>query len=187
MKKLLFLIIILLLTACNRGGAMPSDTVVTFFEHLIAGEFTEAEDYIIYAEDEAFTISDIEEEYRVLFSQLTYRNVTNVINVSESANNRASVRINLTAVDFITVMDETMAEALVFIYAGVTEEELFDIIEDLIRKKITAENAPKTNVTIIADLEKDGGDWKIAANFEFLNAITGGLLEFAGRFGMVQP
>ena len=180
MKKYLTgLLLLILLSGCGRSvaqGPSPSETVEAFMSFVQSGEHDEANGLILN-EDEV-SIFEIEEEYRIIFKNLSYSNLEEAVNGSD-----AYVSLTISNFDFSAMMDEIMAEAFYLIFTDITERELSDKIEYMLIEKLTGDTAPKLNSDITVNLEMSDGRWKIIADESLADALTGGLISFAEYAG----
>ena len=182
MKKLFLCVVLFMFTACagaGTPGASPSDAVTTFLAHVQAGEYDEASAIILG--NDPMALADLEEEHRYLFQGLSYVNVTETV-----SGQRALVTLTITSVDFADVMAQIMADAELFlsIFEDVIYTELFDMVETMMIETITSGLAPTTSGEVTVALEKFYGQWRIIANEDFANAVTGGWLYFVENLGL---
>ena len=181
MKKLLagLSALLLILFACSPGvGAAPppGDAVTAFLSYVQAGEYAEAQALILG--ESSLALYDIEEEYKGIFQKLSYENISETIN-----GNQAHVQLTINAVDFAATMEEIMAEAFYWVFTDITVNELTDKVEVMFIEKMTDDTAPMLRSEVTVTLELHEGKWRIIADDDFADAVTGGLISFAEYAG----
>ncbi|MCL2016841.1 MAG: hypothetical protein FWG68_11415 [Defluviitaleaceae bacterium] len=169
----------------NIYGPPPDELVATFLDYLQAGEYLAA-DSLVSAESPV-SLHDVEEEYRGIFHNLSYSDITATINGSQ-----ATVAVTITNLDFAMLMDNIMNEVFHLIFTEITSEELTEIINNRLIEKLSADSAetPETSATpatpttptieksVTVNLTVIENYWHIIVDEPFADAITGGLLSF---------
>ena len=179
MKKLSLILILFFFAACSQGSSSvsPSDTVHSFLTHIQMGEYEEAQGLIV--DESPLALYEIEEEYRGIFNNLSFGDI-----VSEEINGASSyVRLTVKALDFASLMEEVMTEAFVWIFSDITSTELSEKIKELLIEKINAEYPPIISSDVSVNLVRQEGRWKIAMDYSFADAVTGGMISFAEYAG----
>ncbi|MCL1997824.1 MAG: hypothetical protein FWG65_03565 [Turicibacter sp.] len=168
MRKLV-LLLLLAFVGCSDDAEQnsPSETMSIFLEYMTTAQFTEAQAMLIGD----FSLYEIEEEYRGVFSELTYEIISETID-DESA----YVELALDTIDFAAVMEEVMSNAFSLVFLDISAEEFAREVETLLQNVLESPPTTTINATIELQLHEE---WRIVANSYFADAITGGLLSFA--------
>ena len=181
MKKTIYSLLtsLLIIAACSPAAPElppPGETITAFFDLMQTGEYAEAQDLLF--DGAPLPLNEVEEEFRGIFKNISYEIISEEVNGEE-----ASVELNISATDFAAVMEEIMAEAFYWIFEGITENELANRIETMLLEKTASDTAPTTASYITVSLAAYEGQWQIVADYEFADAITGGLFSFAEYAG----
>ncbi|WP_427339579.1 DUF4878 domain-containing protein [Caloranaerobacter sp. DY30410] len=195
MKKLLSFLLILTLSitmsACS--GPKPENTVKSFLDSYKNGNITEAIKYVEGNED--FNIEKIKKDFEAnqndkttqaflkAFSKLEYK----IIN-SKVENNTAVVETEITVPNLGKVIAELMKEAFTLALSSAfsdnnNQSDMDSMMETMLFDKINSEDIPMVKKIVNINLVKQDNSWVIKANEEFINAITGNLLEISKVFG----
>jgi len=160
-------------TPVSVEGPSPREAVTTFLTYIQQGEYTEAHGLLLG--DLPIFLYEIEEEYSGIFQKLSFRDISETISGSQ-----ASVTLTISAVDFAAVMGEVMAEAEAFleIFQETTFDELLEQIDLMLMEKMTSDTAPMVNNEITIALQISEDQWKIVADGNLADAVTGGMLSF---------
>ena len=177
MKKFFLLILLLLMSACSPEPdrlPCPIEPIMDFLTYIQSGEFTEAHKLTIGESP----LYQIEEEYRVIFQNLSYRDrdITGII-CHESE--EAEVILTISTVDFAAVMEDVMEEAFPFVFMDITVADLLEMVSELMLERMLDEAAPIVSNEVTVYLELHEGQWKIIVDENFADAVTGGMLSFA--------
>ena len=177
MKIVLSLVILLVLSACTVVGGLatppnPNETITAFFAHVNAGEFNEADQLL--SDTPPISLKEIEADHSGIFDHLDYQFVSETLE-----DNRAYLRVNVSALDFTRLMETVISEALFWVFVEMTEEELYALVNELLIEKMSAENAPvvTNEVTIVLELRNNA--WQIVPDDALFDGVTGGVLSFA--------
>ena len=183
MKKVIlsFFAIVLILSACSAATAAPQppppgEVITTFMTFVKNGEYEEAQ-ALIY-EGSPFALDEIEEEYRGIFTNITYEHISETID-----GDQAHVVLSINSVDFSAVMEEVMNEAFLWAFDDLTIGELTDRVEALMIEKMVSGSAPTVTNEVTVTLGLHNNQWKIQADAYFADSVTGGMFSFAEYIG----
>jgi len=176
MKIVLSLAIVLILSACTTVGGLvspnPNETVTAFFTHIYAREFDEANQLL--TTDPPIALREIEAEHSGIFDNIDYQLVSEIVE-----GNRAYLTVNISALDFTQLMEAVISEAFFWAFVEMTEEELYELVNELLIEKMNAEDAPtiENEITMVLMLERN--KWHIVPDNALFDGLTGGVLSFA--------
>jgi len=170
--------LLLIVTSCTPQvlGPPPNEVVATFLGHLQASEYYEADAFVIAESPVSF--QDVEEEYRGIFHNLTYGEMTEIIN-----GNYATVTVSITNVYFTTLMDSIINEIFHLIFTDITDVELTEIIETMLIERLNSDTSQYDRLTteVTVNLMVFENYWRIIIDEPFADAMTGGLLTFVAE------
>ena len=172
-----------ILTACSTAASNlppPGDVVAVFLDHIQVGEYIQAQE-LLY-DDSILPLHEIEDEFHGIFTNISYDIIS-----EEIGENSADVTLRINSVDFSAVMEDIMSEAFNWIFEDITTAQLSDRIETLLIQKMESDTAPQIQSDVVVTLLADDGAWRIAADQDFANALTGGLFSFAEYAGQWLP
>jgi len=176
MKIILALAILLTLSACTLVGgsdnSRPSETVTAFFTHIWAEEFDEAEQLL--SAEPSISLKATAADYGGIFDKLDYRLISETVD-----GNRAYLTVNISTLDFAQLMSAVISEAFFWAFEEITEEELYDLVNQLLIEQINANDAPVLEKEVTVVLELENNQWRIVPDDTFFDGISGGVLSFA--------
>lgn len=193
MKKIfayiLFIGLILSMTACTSSPS-PEEVVDKAMEAIINMDKDELSKYMdiddLLGEEEGTINTDAisEEEISVLFENIEYKIISSSID-----GDSASVNIDIENIDMGMVLGQFLEEAFAFAFSdafsdkSMSDEEMEVAMTDLFLEIIekNKDNTVSNNVDI--DLNKVDGQWKIAVDEDFQNALTGNLIDMINSMG----
>ncbi len=181
MKKIvalvLSLIMVLSLAGCGEAGK-AEEAVKNLFEAFKAGNFEEAESYLVKDEAEETADDEDVEMFNHVFTKVDYEIVSSEKIDGENVNVTASV----TAPDMKVAVGEFFTKALEFAFANAfSETPMSDEESEAEMKRIFIEATDKedlgtvTNEIVIAVCKTDEG-WKVNSDETFVDAVTGGMM-----------
>ncbi len=175
------LILAFVFTACGRGET-PEQAVTNALNAVKNYEKETARKY--FSSDELFSsnsqsdelIKD-EENIKLIFSKLDFKVLS-----STKEKDTATVKTEITNIDMTEIIGEYFRQAMALAsgnaFAGAnakSQEEIDKEAEQLLIDLLKKEDNKKVTFTIDIKLTKHENSWKIDANEEFQNAITGNL------------
>lgn len=193
MKKLasLFVASIMVLTfaACGNSGPKPEEAVTAgldAFKNMdtaaMAVYFEDAEDLPTADEISA----EEKEQYDLLMKHLTY-----TIKESKVDKDTATVTVDITNLDMNEVMTQYMGKVMEMAIAEqakapeeqMNEDQITEAVTKLLYDVMGAADAPVKTRTVDITLHKVDKAWKMVADDELGNALTGDLLTIADQLG----
>lgn len=181
MKKIvalmLSLIMVLPLAGCGETGK-AEEAVKNLFEAFQAGNFEEAEMYLLKDGDADTAEDEDDDMFNHVFTKVEYEIVSSEKLDGENVNVTASV----TAPDMKVAVGEFFTKALEFAFENAfSEEPLSDEETEKEMERIFIEATEKedlgtvTNEVVISVCKTDEG-WKVKSDDVFADAITGGMM-----------
>ncbi len=203
---LIFAMAAILLVGCSGNGAKEDERKIALQNTLEAykdGNLENLEQYMIEQEEtEASSMEDTftdmteqkkaEEALAYLFQHLSYK----IGDVTEEGENSAVIQAEIEQADLseatTSAIGELLLQSMSLAFSDQTEEEINAEIEELFISKFKAavDNNQDNLVTkkVNVQMKKVDGEWKVAADEAFLDAVTGGMssaiTEFAEGFDM---
>lgn len=190
--KLITVTIMFMFILSGCGGPKPDAVVTSFLTALQETDYETASTYIAKTnsdeqESESFDLEFEDEMQKQLLNSIM-KNIQFENVVTESTEGeKASVKISLTTLDCVTIMNNVMSQAmgLAFSYAfsDTTDQEGIEkMIETLLANAFSSPDAPKTQKDITINLTKTNNGWKIIADESLMDGLTGGLLSAFSAF-----
>jgi hypothetical protein len=163
-----------LLVGC---GKKPEETVNEFLTAMKSGDYATAQKLTT---SEITTLKEgIEQEpefIKALLERMSYK-----VLEPTSEGGKAQVEVEFTAVDIAPIMEEAMAEMITLMLGeldGASDEVLEAKLRSIVMDMVKDPAAQMTTAKVTLELEKAGGDWKIAVNenneVALADALTGG-------------
>lgn len=169
-----------LLTACGSTVATPEATLDGYMTAWVNLDSAKMNEYFPSGNQEEIPDDDT---YTNLPKRTKY-----TIGAAETDGDTATVKITITTLDMKTIMGEVISELMGQALSHMGDDS-FDseaYTNELLSKKMSAEDAPMTTKEVTAYLEKDtDGKWILSAedkNTDFINALTGDLMTIADSF-----
>ena len=201
MKKILSLLLITLMifSIASCGGAQedvqgpsPTETMDSFLQAIKARDFDTAAQYY---EGDIGDLSAIEETEDPVMSGIINSLVDKMLDFDYTLsdekikNDTATVDVNFTTYDLAKIMNELivgiLTDAPALGLTGMDQEEMEAEIAEIlsIQFKEAMDGAAKdTSMTITVNLVKKDGNWLVkdlSSADDFMNALSGGILEYA--------
>ena len=209
MKKIfcIIMVIVMALSLASCGGSAaepeetapamsPTETVDSFLTAFKAGDFEGAKEFY---EGSADDLSMIEEEDDPALSGVIADLTSRILDFDYELSNEvingetATVDVRFTTIDFGQIMgevlDSMLSDSVALALSGLSQDELEAEINELVESKFseilkTAKKDKVSDVTV--ELVLKDGKWLIkdlSDSEEILDAISGGLIEFAESIG----
>ena len=186
MRKLLCLcmsaslLILFTLAGCSGSSTQsPQKVVASFLDTCQKGDLEAAQKYTVgqdtdfLNENNPGTPAFVEE----MLSKLTYGNI------SESIDGEvAHVNLEITNVNMVVLMSSLLSEMIGLAFSGDSSEDYDAVMEKRISEMINSSDAVKITTKVDVELTKVDSQWKIDPNDELINAMFGGMLDFANAW-----
>ena len=173
------LLAVFMLAGCSgsatQSGPAPEKVVASFLDAIKNSDFEKAQQYTVNQDEDIFNEDDSELPVFVaeIFSKLSYGNISESID-----GDVAHVSVDITTVDMGVVMSKLMTEMIGYAFAGLSDEQLDTMMENLVRDMVNASDALQITGTVDFELVKVDSQWKVEPNEELANIVTGGMMDF---------
>lgn len=191
MKKVLSLltvfVLIISMTACGKSD--PKASVSGFLGALKNSNIEEMSKYIVPDSEEngieeVFDSGDefSEEAFKIAFSKLDYKILSSSVD-----GNTAVVETEINAPNLGKIMTELIQEALPLVFASAfsedaSDDDVSDFMNTLFLDKVNSDDMPMVKKTVKINLVEENGNWLINPDNDFVNAITGNLMQMGEMF-----
>lgn len=200
MKKILSIVIsiTLLLSLCACKEVEKAETTVNnYFAAMTNKDKTALQKYVV-SEDENNTSEDenseaqdpealdeYSEDFWNAFSKVTYEIKSSERDAEDKK--KVNVSLDVTSVDLASLYQSALNAALENAFANIFSSEanidISDEAYDRFAKSISDGDVPMTTTSVIFSVIKTDDGWKIEANDEFYDAITGGFVSYINSIG----
>lgn len=200
MKKILSIVIsitlLLSLCACKEVEKAEA-TVNNYFAAMTNKDKTALQKYVVSedenntSEDENSEVQDPEaldeysEDFWNAFSKVTYEIKSSERDAEDKK--KVNVSLDVTSVDIASLYQSALNAALENAFANIFNSEanidISDEAYDRFAKSISDGDVPMTTTSVIFSVIKTDDGWKIEANDEFYDAITGGFVSYINSIG----
>lgn len=200
MKKILSIVIsiTLLLSLCACKEVEKAETTVNnYFTAMTNKDKTDLQKYVV-SEDENNTSEDenseaqdpealdeYSEDFWNAFSKVTYEIKSSERDAEDKK--KVNVSLDVTSVDLASLYQSALNAALENAFANIFNSEanidISDEAYDRFAKSISDGDVPMTTTSVIFSVIKTDDGWKIEANDEFYDAITGGFVSYINSIG----
>ncbi len=179
----LFLVLILAFTMTGcREVEKAENSVNNMFKAFKALDFEEAKKYIdvtgiVPSQPKEGLTDDTTMFMENLFDRLDYK----IISSEKIDSKNVHVKTEITAVDMKSLLIEYFPDtveymfSVAFAYPQPTEEEIDAKLEEMFIDKISETELSTVTTEVIIQVYKDGGDWKIQPDDDFVDAVFGKL------------
>lgn len=179
----ILLVSLLILTSCSK--AKPDDTVSSFFNKLITGDYEAAYAFVEGDIENALDLDKTSERAaELIFSKVSFNIKSSSVN-----GNTAIVSTEIVAPNLPVIIGQVMSSALPMAFASAfsedansTQEAINQFVEETLINLLSDPNVSMTTTTIDIQLQKGETGWKIIANDDLANAITGGAVKAFEKF-----
>lgn len=186
-KKFIFSILltmifsITLLAGCGtkEANGKPEETVKNFLDAFIEGDMKTANTYLLDAEDVMDDTSEKEEDS--YFSKISYE----LVDGAEIDGDNATVKTKITSPDMEQAMSlffEAMMASVVNGEEEMTEEQMQSKFDEL----LDSDEVGKITNEVDVKLQKQDGKWLIDADVEFMNAVTGNMINMLNEMQQME-
>lgn len=187
----LMVALVLSLAGCVGGIAkkvktpaeMAEDTVVKMFEAFKNVDLEEAQKYVKLDALQGESATEVGVESKMLMEALFDRLDYKIVSSQEIDENKVEVKLEITSVDMKPVVQDYFKKAIEYAFGTAmqepqpTDEEMNAKMTELFLESATQEGLETITKEATVEVIKDGEEWKVEGNDEFLNALLGGLQE----------
>lgn len=171
-------------TPNNEAGALsPEDTVRAYLDSIMKLDTEQANQYLENPSELADNDDTVEEEVysKALVEGLQYQ----VLSCDETGET-AIVKTEITNLDMAVVFVEALQQAFAAAFDGTSSEDTEDVMTEQMLQSMKNHKGETVTNTVEVHLKKVDGVWKIQADDELANALTGNLAKVATEMGMMQ-
>lgn len=188
MRIMACLLLVLSVAVAGCGGPSPEAVTESYLDAMVAGDVEAAAEYVVADSGESVTDQLTSEDQEVL-TNLILEKVTYEIKSSAVDGDSAVVHASITAPNLAIIITQVMSEMMPMAFALGDEgqEAANNLVDQMLRNAIAAEDVPLTTTDVAINLVKEDGQWLIAAeNEELGNALIGNAKEAFEGFEMNQ-
>lgn len=178
---ILVLVLALSMAGCNEVEKAET-SVNNMFKAFKALDFEEAKKYVdvtamVPSQTKEGLTDDTTMFMENLFDRLDYK----IISSEKIDSKNVRVKTEITAVDMKSVLIEYIPDtveymfSVAFAYPQPTEEEIDEKLEEIFIEKLSETELSTVTTEVIIQVYKDGSDWKIQPDDDFVDAIFGKL------------
>lgn len=184
--------LVLLVLGC--GGPSPEAVTRSFLEASKNGQWVEASRYVESSsmpasmrtlQNQATSTAEKDKDYERL-AKLLFSKVSYTMGSTKVEGDSATVRAHIKAIDqrkiFAKYISDMLPLAFASAFTGSKAEDLAPQANKYFEDAIIDPQAPMTTTDIDVKLVRSQGQWRISANDDLLNAMTGNLGEIAKAF-----
>jgi len=179
MKGAVFILAVsccLSLSACGGQKQEIESTFTGLMEALRAVDLEKAGDFIDTGElnvSETVGVGGGDQVLEAVFSQLDYE----IISTEITDGDAALVTAEITTIDLTAILGQSTMTVLQELAMGqITEEDIDARTEEIFKEAIKTDNLQTASNQAQITLKKTDNGWKVVANQELQNAISGGFL-----------
>jgi hypothetical protein len=181
--SILLVVVLIVLAGCGGSGAKPEKTVEDCLNAIREGKLDSVNQYVL---DGEASLSNVEDERNEVVLNEAFKKLEYEILESKVEGENAQVKVKIVAPDMAKIMGQLMISALNNAFSGDSEEAMQEKMNNEMKEIFNSNSFEMVTSEVVVSLKQKDDKWLIDANEQFVNAITGNLLEVMNELSNIS-